>query len=148
MQKKDAKKFDREYMEHMVKEHKKDVSEFEKQARNAKDPDVKAFASKTLPTLKEHLAMAQQIEASVKGGGGAARSGSTAGNTGGTASGGSGSSSGMSGSTGSGSSTGMSGSSGSGSSSASRGSSGASGSGSSGTSSTGSSGSGTKSPGK
>ena len=86
MQKKDAKKFDREYMEHMVKEHKKDVSEFEKQARSAKDPDVKAFASRTLPTLKEHLAMAQQVEASVKGGGGAAHSGSTAGNTGGTAS--------------------------------------------------------------
>jgi len=146
MQKKDAKKFDREYMEHMVKEHKKDVSEFEKQARSAKDPDVKAFASKTLPTLKEHLAMAQQIEASVKGGGGAAHSGSTAGNTGGSASrnmaSGSGSSSGT------GSSSGMSGSSGSGS-SASRGtsSSSGSGSGSSGTNAS-SSGSGTKSPGK
>ncbi len=84
-QKKDAKKFDRDYMEMMVKEHRKDVSEFEKQSRSAKDPDVKAFASKTLPTLKEHLAMAQQIEAAVKGGGGAARSGSTAGNTGGSA---------------------------------------------------------------
>ena len=86
MSKKDASKFDREYMEHMVKEHKKDVSEFEKQARSAKDADVKAFASKTLPTLKEHLTMAQQVEASVKGGGGAAHSGSTAGNTGGSAS--------------------------------------------------------------
>ena len=88
MGKKDAKKFDREYMEHMVKEHRKDVSEFEKQSRSAKDADVKAFAAKTLPTLKEHLQMAQQIEAAVKGGGGAARSGSTAGNTGGSAMGG------------------------------------------------------------
>jgi len=85
LQKKDAKKFDREYMEYMVKEHRKDVSEFEKQSRGAKDPDVKAFAAKTLPTLKEHLQMAQQVEAAVKGGGGAARSGSTAGNTGGSA---------------------------------------------------------------
>jgi putative membrane protein len=86
LSKKDASKFDREYMEHMVKEHRKDVSEFEKQSRSAKDADVKAFASKTLPTLKEHLQMAQQIQAAVKGGGGAAHSGSTAGNTGGSAS--------------------------------------------------------------
>jgi putative membrane protein len=95
MQKKDAKKFDHEYMEMMVKEHKKDVSEFEKQSKSAKDPDIKAFASKTLPTLKEHLQMAQSTQAALKGGGGAARSGSTAGNTGGTASSGS-SASGMS----------------------------------------------------
>jgi putative membrane protein len=86
MQKKDAKKFDHEYMEHMVKEHKKDVSEFEKQAKHAKDPDIQGFASKTLPTLKEHLALAQQVEAAVKGGGGAGRTGTTAGNTGGSAS--------------------------------------------------------------
>ena len=68
MQKKDAKRFDHEYMEQMVKEHKKDVSEFQKQAKSAKDPDIKGFASKTLPTLQEHLAMAQQVEAAVKGG--------------------------------------------------------------------------------
>jgi putative membrane protein len=86
MQKEDAKKFDHEYMEMMVKEHKKDVSEFEKQSKNAKDPDIKAFAAKTLPTLKEHLQMAQSTQAALKGGGGAAHSGSTAGNTGGTAS--------------------------------------------------------------
>jgi putative membrane protein len=65
--KKDAAKLDREYMEHMVKEHKKDVREFEKQAKKAKDPDVQGFASKTLPTLKEHLALAQQVESAVKG---------------------------------------------------------------------------------
>jgi putative membrane protein len=88
MSKKDAKKFDHEYMEMMVKEHKKDVSEFEKQSKSAKDPDIKAFAAKTLPTLKEHLQMAQSTMSALKGGGGAAHSGSTAGNTGGTASGG------------------------------------------------------------
>ncbi|HUQ28860.1 MAG TPA: DUF4142 domain-containing protein [Usitatibacter sp.] len=89
MQTKDAKKFDHEYMEMMVKEHKKDVSEFQKRSRSGKDADIKAFAAKTLPTLKEHLQMAQSTQAALKGGGGAARSGSTAGNTGGTASSGS-----------------------------------------------------------
>lgn len=58
--------FDREYMSHMVKDHKKDVKEFEKQAKNAKDSDVKNFAAQTLPTLQEHLKMAQSAEQSAK----------------------------------------------------------------------------------
>jgi putative membrane protein len=59
LQKKSASRFDHEYMEDMVKEHKKDVSEFRKQSKSAKDADVKAFAAKTLPTLEEHLRLAQ-----------------------------------------------------------------------------------------
>jgi putative membrane protein len=51
--------FDRAYMKDMVADHKKDVSEFRKQSRTAKDPDVKVFANKTLPTLEEHLQLAQ-----------------------------------------------------------------------------------------
>ncbi len=43
--------FDREYMKTMVSDHKKDVSEFKSEASKAKDPDVKQFASSTLPTL-------------------------------------------------------------------------------------------------
>jgi len=62
-------KFDKEYMEHMVKEHKKDVKEFEKHAKSAKDADVRAFASKTLPVLQEHLKMAESAQAAVKNGG-------------------------------------------------------------------------------
>ena len=66
--------FDREYMKHMVSDHKKDVKDFEKEAKSGKDADVKTFASSTLPTLQDHLQMAQQADASVRG---AARSGST-----------------------------------------------------------------------
>ena len=51
--------FDRAYMADMVKDHKKDVAEFRKEAKSGKDPDIKGFASKTLPTLEEHLKMAQ-----------------------------------------------------------------------------------------
>ncbi|HYC37934.1 MAG TPA: DUF4142 domain-containing protein [Usitatibacter sp.] len=51
--------FDRHYMEHMVTDHRKAVAEFEKAARDARDSRVKAFASKTLPHLREHLKMAQ-----------------------------------------------------------------------------------------
>ena len=59
--------FDREYMDHMVKDHVKDVKEFRKQADKAKDADVKNFAANTLPTLQEHLRMAQEADAAVGG---------------------------------------------------------------------------------
>lgn len=55
-------KFDHEYMEHMVDDHEKDVKEFEDASKNAKDPDIKAFAAKTLPTLQEHLRMAKEAQ--------------------------------------------------------------------------------------
>jgi putative membrane protein len=51
--------FDRAYMKHMVDDHKKDISEFEKQAKSGKDAELKAFAERTLPTLREHLKLAQ-----------------------------------------------------------------------------------------
>lgn len=61
--------FDREYMKHMVSDHKKDVSDFRKEAKSAKDSEVKSFASTTLPTLEQHLQMAQQADATVRSAG-------------------------------------------------------------------------------
>jgi putative membrane protein len=58
--------FDKAYMDHMVKDHKKVVKEFQKAAKSAKDPDVKNFASKNLPTIEEHLRVAQDTEHAVK----------------------------------------------------------------------------------
>ena len=51
--------FDREYMKHMLKDHKDDVEDFRKQADSKKPNDVNRFAAKTLPVLEEHLRMAQ-----------------------------------------------------------------------------------------
>ncbi|HZT37688.1 MAG TPA: DUF4142 domain-containing protein [Bryobacteraceae bacterium] len=53
--------FDRAYMRLMVRDHRKDVSEFQKEANNGKDADVKNFASSTLPTLQDHLKEAERI---------------------------------------------------------------------------------------
>jgi putative membrane protein len=53
--------FDRAYMKHMVMDHQKDVAEFKKASTSAKDPDVKNFASQTLPTLEDHLKEAQKV---------------------------------------------------------------------------------------
>lgn len=54
-------KFDREFAQHEVKDHQKDIKKFEKAAKDLKDPDLKAWAEKTLPDLKKHLQMAQQL---------------------------------------------------------------------------------------
>ncbi len=49
--------FDKEYVKAMVEAHEKDVAAFENVSKTAADADVKAFATKTLPTLKMHLEM-------------------------------------------------------------------------------------------
>ena len=59
--------FDREYMDMMVKDHVKDVKEFEEASAKAKDADLKAWAAKTLPTLREHLQMARDVNGKVSG---------------------------------------------------------------------------------
>jgi putative membrane protein len=56
--------FDEEYMKAMVEDHTKAVSLFEGAAKSA-DADIKAFATKTLPTLREHRQMAQELSKSV-----------------------------------------------------------------------------------
>jgi putative membrane protein len=58
--------FDRAYMNDMVTDHKEDVAEFEKQAKSGNDADVKGFASSTLPTLQEHLTLAESTDKAVK----------------------------------------------------------------------------------
>lgn len=57
--------FDREYAEHMVKDHEKAVTLFEKEARNGEAPELKAYASKTLPVLQEHLKMAKAMQSRI-----------------------------------------------------------------------------------
>lgn len=57
--------FDLKYMDIMVAAHKKDVADFEKATTDLKDPDLKAFAVKTLPTLKMHLSAAEKLDNSI-----------------------------------------------------------------------------------
>src|SRR5207248_3160534 len=58
--------FDKEYMRHMVEDHEKDVAKFQTAAKSLQDPDLKAWALKTLPTLNEHLRMAKEIHGQVE----------------------------------------------------------------------------------
>lgn len=57
--------FEKSYIDGMVKDHEADIQKFEKESAAAKDPDVKNFVDKTLPTLKHHLQMAQDIQAKI-----------------------------------------------------------------------------------
>ena len=58
--------FDKAYVSNMIDDHKKDIKDFEDASKNVKDPDLKAFAVKTLPTLKMHLSAIQNIHDSMK----------------------------------------------------------------------------------
>jgi len=73
--------FDRAYARDMVNDHSKDVSEFQKEAKNGRDENIKNFAAQTLPTLQSHLDQARQMEQAVNQ---TSSSNSTSGNATGT----------------------------------------------------------------
>ena len=60
--------FDKAYMRDMVLDHQHDVAAFKHEAASGKDPDLKAWAAKTLPTLQDHLKMAQDAAGKVGAG--------------------------------------------------------------------------------
>lgn len=58
-----AKDFDREFIKEVgMDDHRKDIALFERASSKADDADVKAFASKTLPTLKAHREHAESLK--------------------------------------------------------------------------------------
>ncbi|WP_324673378.1 DUF4142 domain-containing protein [Hymenobacter sp. GOD-10R] len=58
--------FDKQYMETIVDAHKDDVDSFDDMSDDAYDGDIRGFAAKYLPVLKEHLTSAQQVQDQVK----------------------------------------------------------------------------------
>ena len=54
--------FDALYLKWLDERHKMDISAFERQAKSGDDSELKSWASKTVPTLKQHLSMVQQAE--------------------------------------------------------------------------------------
>lgn len=55
--------FDKSYIKGMVEDHEEDIKEFQTEATSGQDPDAKAYAAATLPTLKAHLKKIQAIAA-------------------------------------------------------------------------------------
>ncbi len=59
-------KSDKAYMDDMVKDHQKDLAEFQSEAQNGTDPDLKAFAAKGAKMVSSHLKMAQETQGKLK----------------------------------------------------------------------------------
>jgi putative membrane protein len=57
--------FERAYVQDMVAGHRKAIAAFKKESTSGKDPEVKAWATQTMPTIEEHLKMAQDIAKNV-----------------------------------------------------------------------------------
>ena len=54
--------FDQRFVREIgIKAHQDDIKKFEKASRDVKDAQLKAWVEKTLPHLREHLAMAQKL---------------------------------------------------------------------------------------
>ena len=49
--------FDNAYLSAMLKDHRKDVSEFQREAQSGQNADIRNFASQTLPVIQGHLQM-------------------------------------------------------------------------------------------
>ena len=57
---------DKAYMDMMVKDHEKDLAEFQDEAKNGSDPDVKKFAEDTAKVVQEHLDLAKQTQSKLQ----------------------------------------------------------------------------------
>jgi putative membrane protein len=54
--------FDKDYIAQMVADHEEAVALFTQASKEARNPALKDFATKTLPVLEEHLKMVKQIQ--------------------------------------------------------------------------------------
>ena len=60
-----GRQFDSEFVAYMIKDHQEDIAEFQKEADGGQDPKIKHFAATTLPTLQEHLRIAEKAASAV-----------------------------------------------------------------------------------
>lgn len=54
--------FEAEYVRHQLEAHRKSIALYERTARQTENPQLKAYANKSLPVLKQHLAMLQKLQ--------------------------------------------------------------------------------------
>ena len=58
--------FDHAYIPAQISAHKQVIAEFREEAKSGTDPQLKTFASQNLPTLEQHLALAEKTERELK----------------------------------------------------------------------------------
>ena len=57
---------DKAYIDAMVKDHEKDLAEFQEEAKTGTDPDVKKFAEDTAKMVQEHLDLAKETQSKLQ----------------------------------------------------------------------------------
>jgi putative membrane protein len=57
--------FDRRYADDMVRDHEKDLNDFQNEANTGKNASIQAFAAQTLPMIQEHLNQAREMQKAV-----------------------------------------------------------------------------------
>ena len=57
---------DKTYMDMMVKDHEKDLAEFQEQAKTGSDPELKKFAEDTAKMVQEHLGLAKETQSKLQ----------------------------------------------------------------------------------
>lgn len=62
MKDKKGARFDKAYANAMIKDHRDTVALFEREAKTGSNAKLKAFAQDTLPTLNDHLKMAEDLK--------------------------------------------------------------------------------------
>lgn len=58
--------FDKDYIDQMVKDHREVIDEFEEQAKDGSDPEIKSWASSKLVALQNHLREAERLQETLK----------------------------------------------------------------------------------
>ncbi len=67
LKKKTGSDFDNAYIQMMVSDHEKDLSDFKKESAEGKDADISSFATKTLPVLQKHMEAAKAAQQAIMG---------------------------------------------------------------------------------
>jgi putative membrane protein len=63
-----GKQFDHQFVLEEIRDHERAIAAFKREAQSGRDPDVKAYASKMIPVLQDHLSQAKALAKPVKHG--------------------------------------------------------------------------------
>ena len=66
LEKLSGREFKKQYVDIMAEDHENDVAKFKDVSQNASSPEVRQWASKTLPTLQKHLEKIKEIRKKYK----------------------------------------------------------------------------------
>ncbi|HMJ06969.1 MAG TPA: DUF4142 domain-containing protein [Chthoniobacterales bacterium] len=58
--------FDKAYVHEMIKDHEKDIAEFQAAQKKVKNADLKSFIEKTIPVMQEHFDMIKKFDQAKK----------------------------------------------------------------------------------